>query len=199
MQKYFIPRIIYTYIKFLQLTCKITFTLPNKLIKSNFLFLSWHREGLLSTLAYQHFKPDGKGKAVISQHRDGLMIKSIASLLGVGAIAGSSTRGGIGALINSIKEIKNNTSDIAITPDGPKGPLFSIAPGVVMIAQKTKCKIYTSHCKASSKWELNSWDKYMIPKPFCKLHFHIKGPFDVNNMSMKDAKSRIKMHMSSFD
>jgi lysophospholipid acyltransferase (LPLAT)-like uncharacterized protein len=55
-------------------------------------------------------------------------------------LSGSSTRGGAKALLGAIKALQNGV-DVAITPDGPKGPMHTIADGIVMIAQKTNSKI----------------------------------------------------------
>ena len=155
----------------------------------------WHREGLMHAINYHKFKPNGCLKGIISEHRDGDMIKNIFALLGVGSISGSSTRGGAKALINAIKNIKNKISDVAITPDGPKGPLYSVASGAVVIAQKTNANIYIAHYKASSYWELNSWDKYIIPKPFGIINFYVSEPLNITSLNIEDARELIRAKM----
>ena len=195
IQKYFVPILVFLYVKFLQLTSKFIFHYPKEVPKENFILLMWHREGLMHPINYHQFKKNGVIKSIISEHRDGDMIKNIFLLLGIGSISGSSTRGGSKALINAIKNIKNNISDVAITPDGPKGPVYSIASGAVVIAQKTKAKIYIAHYKASSFWELNSWDKYIIPKPFGIINFYISEPLDIGSLSIEEANKLIKTKM----
>ncbi len=195
IQKYFVPILVFLYVKFLQLTSKFIFHFPKEIPKENFLFLMWHREGLMHPINYHKFKPNGCLKGIISEHRDGAMIKNIFTLLDVGSISGSSTRGGTKALINAIKNIRNKISDVAIPPDGPKGPIYSIASGAIVIAQKTNAKIYIAHYKASSYWELNSWDKYIIPKPFGIINFYISEPLDIVSLQMEEAKDLIKSKM----
>lgn len=93
--------------------------------------------------------------------------------------------------MNALKEIKEG-NDVAITPDGPRGPRFSVANGIVAIAQKTKCQIVALNSQPSRYWQFNSWDKFMVPKPFGTIHFYVSEPFDVNDLEQEDAKNLIK-------
>ena len=119
---------------------------------------------------YQHFKSKGTVKAIISEHRDGETIKKLVNYLGIGSLNGSSTRGGARVLLQAIKGLKSDI-DVAITPDGPKGPLYSIADGIIPIAQKTDSKILPFSTIPTKYWQLKSWDKFIIPKPFGTIHF----------------------------
>jgi len=97
-------------------------------------------------------------------------------------------------VINAIKELKNGV-DVAITPDGPRGPRHSVANGIVAIAQKTRCDILIFNCVPTSYWQFNSWDKFVIPKPFGTINFYISEPFNVVDMEMEEAKNLIKEKM----
>jgi hypothetical protein len=59
--------------------------------------------------------------------------------------------------------------DVAITPDGPRGPAHAIAPGVVYVAQRANAPIVPISVRASRAWRLRTWDRFMIPKPFARL------------------------------
>ena len=133
-------------------------------------------------------------KAIISHHSDGESIAKMVEFLGVGSVRGSSSKGGAKALIAAIKELKKGT-DIAITPDGPRGPIYSVADGIIAISQKTDAKIVIFSYKASKYWQLNSWDKFIIPKPFGIIDFYVSEPFDLTGLDMKDAKKLIKDRM----
>ncbi len=123
---------------------------------------------------YQKLKPSGKISAMISQHKDGEAITRTVEYLGINSIRGSSSRGGAAkVLISAIKEIKGGGNDVAITPDGPRGPRHSVADGVVAISQKTNAKILVFNCKPTKYWQFNSWDKFILPKPFGKLEFFL--------------------------
>ena len=145
----------------------------------------------MQPLNYQNFAPNKDIKVIVSQHRDGETIRKTVEFLGIGSISGSSTRGGAKALIGAIKTLKNNIN-VAITPDGPKGPIYSIANGIVAIAQKADVKIIVCRIKATKYWQFNSWDRFIVPKPFGRIDFYMSQPFDVANMQIEDAKAKIK-------
>jgi lysophospholipid acyltransferase (LPLAT)-like uncharacterized protein len=109
-------------------------------------------------------------------------------------LQGSSTRGGAKALIGAIKSLKNGI-DVAITPDGPKGPIYSVADGIVVLSQKTGAKILPFQTVASKYWQFNSWDRFTIPKPFGTIDFYVGNPFDVDDLSIDKAKQKIKNNM----
>lgn len=124
----------------------------------------WHGEML--PLLYVH---RGQGIAIlISEHRDGEVIARIAERLGLRTIRGSSSRGAARALISMGSALAEGT-DIAITPDGPRGPLHSVAPGVLVVANRSRVPIVPLRATANRYWQLNSWDQFIIPKPFTKV------------------------------
>ncbi|MGG7073472.1 lysophospholipid acyltransferase family protein [Campylobacter sp. 9BO] len=177
------------------LTCKKTYT-NTKLPQDGCVVIFWHGRLAFMSFAYlRYWSKDfgGKkaGKVIISDHRDGELITKIIKFFGIKTIRGSSSRGGAKALIEALREIKNGT-DVIITPDGPRGPRHSVADGAVVIAQKTKREIYALNYEASSFWELKSWDKMIIPKPFCTINFSLSKPFSVTDMSQDDAKELIQ-------
>lgn len=190
-----IPFILQLFVRFISLTNKKTYHSTNKLTKDeNFIVCMWHGDLLMQPFNYQNFRPKGTVKAIISEHRDGEAIRKTVEYLGIGSLAGSSTRGGAKALIGAIKSLKKGI-DIAITPDGPKGPIYSVADGVVVISQKTKAKILPFSCVPSKYWQLKSWDKFVIPKPFGTIEFYIGDPIDVLDMDMQSAKLLIENRM----
>lgn len=190
-----IPFILQLFVRFIYLTNKKVYHTTNALADNeNFIVSMWHGDLLMQPFNYQNFRPNGTVKAIISEHRDGEAIRKTVEYLGIGSLAGSSTRGGAKALIGAIRSIKNGI-DIAITPDGPKGPLYSVADGVVIISQKTKAKILPYSCVPSKYWKMKSWDKFIIPKPFGKIDFYIGEPIDVTGMDIEDAKALILKRM----
>lgn len=143
---------------------------------------------------YRKLKLNGKVSALISQHKDGEAITRTVEYLGIHSIRGSSSKGGAKALISAIKEIKAK-NDVAITPDGPRGPRHSVADGIVAISKKTNARILIFNYKATKYWQFNSWDKFVLPKPFGTLEFFIQEPLDISNMEMEEAKELIKEKM----
>ncbi|OHB36344.1 MAG: hypothetical protein A2Y08_00360 [Planctomycetes bacterium GWA2_40_7] len=106
-------------------------------------------------------------KVLISRHMDGEYITHISGQLGFDAVRGSTTRGGVEALLNMVRNTNRGTSFI-ITPDGPRGPRFIVQPGIIFLAQKTGFPIIPVSLGLTSYWELPSWDRFRIPKPFSK-------------------------------
>ena len=94
-------------------------------------------------------------------------------------------------MIGAIKEIRNGV-DIGITPDGPKGPRHEVHDGIIAMAQKTKVKIVLVEIKPSWFWQINSWDKFVIPKPFGTINYYISQPIDIDNLDFEEARDLLK-------
>jgi lysophospholipid acyltransferase (LPLAT)-like uncharacterized protein len=142
--------------------------------KQPHLFLLWH-EALLPLL-WQH---RGQGVAiVVSEAREGRYLSDLATSLGYRSLYGSSTRGGVRALLGAVRELQAGYV-VAFTPDGPRGPRRAVKPGVVAAAQRAGVPIVPLHAEANSAWRLHSWDRLMIPKPLAKVSITYGRPFEV--------------------
>ena len=198
VQVYVAPFILQLFVRLIYLTNKKVYHHPKSMDDETFIVSMWHGDLLMQPFNYQHFKPKGTVKAIISEHRDGETIRRTVEHLGIESLNGSSTRGGAKALLGAIKSIKKGI-DVAITPDGPKGPIYSVADGIVLIAQKTKCKILSFSTSPTKYWQFNSWDKFIVPKPFGQIDFYISEPFDVDGLDMEEAKKKIENNMRKFN
>jgi hypothetical protein len=138
---------------------------PERIIRQgeNIIFAFWHSFMLVPAYTARNLGI----KIMISQHTDGEYITRVVERLGFTTIRGSTTRGGAKALLKMIKDSKEGTV-LAITPDGPKGPRFIVQPGIIYLSQKTGFPIIPASLGLTSYWELPSWDKFRIPKPFSK-------------------------------
>jgi len=143
--------------------------------KGRVLYAFWH--GRMLILSYSHRWQ--KIHVLISQHRDGELIASIIERLGFATIRGSTTRGGTKAIFEMAKKGVDGY-DVAITPDGPKGPRFKVQPGTIYIAQRSGLPIIPVTNSAKSRWTLSSWDGFLIPKPFSKAVIMIGEPIYVS-------------------
>jgi len=124
----------------------------------------WH--GQMLPLLYRH---RGERVAIlISEHRDGEIIARIAMALGHRTVRGSTTRGAGRALLSMVRQVESG-QDIAVTPDGPRGPAKSFAAGALIVAQRTGAAIIPATVVARSAWHLGSWDRFMIPRPFTRV------------------------------
>lgn len=178
-------------------SCKKEFHIPNNLPQEPFIVAFWHGELFMQPFLYKRVRPSHKIAVMISEHFDGELIARTIEHFGFESIRGSSKKGGARVLISAIKRLKEGY-DIAITPDGPRGPRYSVASGIIALSQKTGAKIVPFSYRADSYWQLGSWDRFVIPKPFSKLSFFVGEPFDVEGMSEKEAKAFIKERMLQY-
>jgi hypothetical protein len=138
------------------------------------IFMCWHEA--LFPLLWRHRRQDIV--IVVSEARDGEYLRGFAESIGYGAISGSSTRGGARALLAAVRELKAGHA-VAFTPDGPRGPLREVKPGVVVAAQRGGGIILPLHAAADRAWRLKSWDRFMIPQPFARVRVSYAEPFAV--------------------
>lgn len=147
-----------------------------------FIFSLWH--GQLLPLLWHH---RNQGVAVvISEHRDGELVARLALSLGYRLIRGSSTRGAGRALLGLVRELESG-NEVAVTPDGPRGPAFRYASGALVAAQRSGAAILPVAAHASSAWRLGSWDRFLIPKPFARVTIAYGQPTEVSAPTARDA------------
>ncbi|PYQ67780.1 MAG: hypothetical protein DMF53_01130 [Acidobacteria bacterium] len=142
--------------------------------ETRFILAFWHRHLLLMPYAYQ-----GKRISVlISQSRDGELIARTVARLGIDSSRGSSSRGGIAGMRSLLRKAAEGW-DIAFTPDGPRGPLREVQPGVILAAAATGLPIQPVAIAASRAKLLRSWDRFLVPLPFSKVHIVYGEPLTV--------------------
>lgn len=181
-------------IRFIYTTSKKRFHLPSTIPNEPVIFASWHGNLLMQPYLYYHFRSIPKAKVIISEHFDGQIIAGVIKFFGLMSIHGSSTRGGAKVLIQGLKAL-NDGYDIGITPDGPKGPRHSISDGIVLMAQKRQTKVIIFQCLPSRYWQLSSWDRFVVPKPFGTLNFYASEPIDLAGLEMEEAKRVLYQNM----
>jgi len=113
---------------------------------------------------------------LVSRSPDGELIARALKKLGYGVIRGSSSKGGSKAILEILNRLSQG-EQIAITPDGPRGPGYRVKEGVSIIAQKSGSRIIPAVVTfAKPTIRLKSWDSFIIPLPFAKIHIEIKEP-----------------------
>jgi lysophospholipid acyltransferase (LPLAT)-like uncharacterized protein len=138
-------------------------------------YLLWH-EVLLPLL--WHHRRQGV-VIVVSENRDGQYLSDFARILGYRSVRGSSSRGAARALLGAVRELRSGCS-VAFTPDGPRGPRRELKPGVVAAAQRGGGVIVPVHALADRAWRLDSWDRFLIPKPGARVTVAYGRPFEVS-------------------
>ena len=156
------------------------------------IYAFWHAHILVPSYVGRNLG----AKVLISQHRDGEYIAQVVQWLGNDVARGSTTRGGARALLSMIKKVKEEKVSLAITPDGPKGPRFVVQAGVITLGQKTRYPIIPVMVHHSKCWELPSWDRFCIPKPFSKVVLVYGDPIMI---PPKLEKSEVEVYRMSLE
>lgn len=130
----------------------------------------WHNRIIAVTLTFLRKYPAGrKGVSVLtSASKDGEILAQVMAGFGMGAIRGSSSRRGSRALLECAQHLESG-ADLAVTPDGPKGPRYHLGPGLILLAQKTNARVVPVHVKFHGAIELKTWDGFRIPLPFSRV------------------------------
>jgi lysophospholipid acyltransferase (LPLAT)-like uncharacterized protein len=136
------------------------------------IFVFWH--GQLLPLLYHHRR---EGAVVlVSDHADGEYVTRVIERMGFGTVRGSSTRGGSKGLKGLIRAAKEG-HDLAVTPDGPRGPARSFKPGALLAAAVTGFPLIPVAAGASSGWHLSSWDRFLVPRPLARVRLRYGAPY----------------------
>ncbi len=114
-----------------------------------------------------------------SASKDGGWLAAIARRFRMGAVRGSSSRRGAAALLELTRQLGEG-GDIAVTPDGPRGPNYKIAQGLIYLAQRTGTRIVPVDIQISRYWRIGKkWDALWVPKPFSKVTLTYRPPLEV--------------------
>ena len=128
------------------------------------IYCFWHQCVLPCTV---YFRRSG-AVILISRSFDGELITRVLRLFGFGAVRGSSSRGAREGLLGLKRVIETGHTAI-FTADGPRGPIYQTKLGPIKLAQTTGAPIGAFHLQPEHAWILNSWDRFLIPKPFTRI------------------------------
>lgn len=141
------------------------------------IFIFWHRHILF---VIHQFKNTG-ARPLISLSSDGELVAAVAEEFGMKPIRGSSSKGGARAFLNMVHSVQKENAQVLITADGPKGPARRIKDGTVQLALKTRAHVIPISWSGSRVKILEkSWDRFLIPLPFGRIHFAYGQPLQVS-------------------
>ncbi|HEV2914778.1 MAG TPA: lysophospholipid acyltransferase family protein [Pyrinomonadaceae bacterium] len=138
------------------------------------IYAFWHNRVFLATYFFRRRRI----VVMTSQSFDGEYIARFIQRLGYGAARGSSTRGGVGALIEMVRQMRAG-SPAGFTIDGPKGPRYVAKMGALLLAKKTGFPVLPFTVTAARFWQARSWDAFQVPKPFTRACVQIAPPIYV--------------------
>jgi hypothetical protein len=134
----------------------------------------WHGRILSATFYFRR-----RGIVVItSENFDGEWIARIIERFGYGTARGSTSRGGLKAMLQLVREMERGRP-AGFTLDGPRGPARVAQPGALWLAQRTGNPVLPFHLEASRAWTLRSWDRTEIPKPFSTVALVVGAPVEI--------------------
>ena len=138
------------------------------------ILVTWHGRTLIPANLLRN-----KGYwALISLSRDGELQNWIFRRFGFQTARGSTGRGGVRGALQMARKVREGNV-LAFTPDGPRGPTHKVQLGVILMAEKSGAPIVPVGISASRRWLIDSWDSYMIPKPFARAYFLVGEPIYV--------------------
>ena len=155
------------------------------------IYAFWHDRIFLGTYFFRD-----KGIVVItSQSFDGEYIARFIQKFGYGAIRGSSSRGGVKALVEMVRGMRKGLP-MAFTLDGPRGPRYEAKPGAILLAQKTGNPIVPFLVQPRKFWRVRSWDRLQIPRPFTRCLVTVGKPIYVTvddsvDTTLQELQSRL--------
>ncbi len=163
----------------------------------NIILAFWH--GQLLMMPYSYFGTKGI-TILVSHHSDGELIARTVSRFGIKSVRGSSSRGWFGGFKSMLKRAREGR-DIAITPDGPRGPAHEAQTGVIQLASKTGLPIIPVAFGASKKKIFNSWDSFMAPRLFSRGAFVYGEPIFIkkrlNSEATGEAAKRLQKTLNT--
>jgi lysophospholipid acyltransferase (LPLAT)-like uncharacterized protein len=158
----------------------------------------WHGRILPATYYFRR-----RGIVVItSENFDGEWIARIIERFGFGTARGSSSRGGLKALLQLTREMTAG-KPAGFTVDGPRGPAGVAQPGAVWLAKATGNPVLPFHLEANRHWTTSSWDRTQIPKPFATVSIVVGEPFyvsrDADEQTIESARQELDERLKALE
>ena len=162
--------------------------------ESPHVFALWHNQLLLPIYHFHPFRLS----AIISHSRDGELITRAIQPFGIHVCRGSASRGGAGALLGLLHELKRGRNAV-VTPDGPRGPRGQVQAGVITLARLSGVPITPVAFNCTRNIRLRSWDRFMVPLPFGCIRYCVGDPVSVPRDAdpdvLKERRNRLQFEM----
>ena len=146
------------------------------------IYCVWHNRLALCMVAYFGYarkRNDTPGMAaMVSASKDGAFLTAILECFKVQPVRGSSSRRGPQALLE-LTTWSERGYDLAITPDGPRGPCYVVQEGIMSLAQLTGLPIIPFSYHLGWKLRARSWDRFQIPLPFSRCEMNVEKPIHI--------------------
>jgi len=131
----------------------------------------WHNRLFLSAEMFRRYRTKRRVYGLVSASKDGAWLAAFYRLIGLVPVRGSSSEFGREAARALIEKIREG-HDIGLTPDGPRGPCYTVEPGVLVVTRRTGVPLILFGAEFGRAWRLRSWDRFYIPWPFTRIKMH---------------------------
>ena len=164
------------------------------------IFCIWHNRLALAPIPYhkyvKHNVPSRNLAALASASQDGGVLARVLEHFGMQAVRGSSSRRGPQALLE-LTSWAERGYDLAITPDGPRGPCYVVQEGVMSLAQITALPIIPFSCHLQWKLRPRSWDRFQIPLPFSRCEMILEKPIRVPREASDSRREDLRQELEN--
>ena len=154
------------------------------------IYAFWHQ----CLFSASHRYRDRDIAVLISRSFDGELIARVVEKFGYHPVRGSSSRGAVAGLLEIGRELASGRA-VAFTVDGPRGPRFVAKPGPILLARNQGAPVRALHFAAKSAWRLNSWDGFVIPKPFSSVLLRLAKPMQLPSTAIESQIENFHQHL----
>jgi len=178
------------------------FSLLNKAPGEKLIFAFWHnRLALVAILRRRYvlrFAPERRMAGMVSASRDGGLLARVLEHFGIEPVRGSSSRRG-GQALREMVSCAERGYDLAVTPDGPRGPCYTVQDGVISTAQLTGLPIVPVSYYLNWKIRPKSWDRFQVPLPFARCEITvgkiIRVPREASDAEREELRKRLEAEL----
>lgn len=161
--------------------------------KGSTALLLWHQDLVLAPFFLARFAEEFTYTAFVSNSRDGQLIGRLVRSYAIGKTLLVPHNARHEALKQLIRTLQKGDTIPIVTPDGPKGPPLKLKPGVALAALKTDASFVAWSWEASSCWQLSTWDRLKIPKPFSTIRVCLGKPLQIDpKLSLSEAQQLLQ-------
>ena len=157
------------------------------------LLCTWHQQFFSAIRPFKKYKTFNPS-IMISQSKDGEIVAKMALRNGWDPVRGSSSKGGMGALKKMIANLKEKKLAVHII-DGPIGPSGIVKAGAIRLAHAANAVIVPLSVSAEKAWYFNSWDKFLLPKPFSKVFLRFGKMIKLDRVKDRESFEKQRKHL----
>jgi lysophospholipid acyltransferase (LPLAT)-like uncharacterized protein len=165
--------------------------------KGGAVFLLWHNRLFPWTAAFHEIDLEGRAiHGLVSASRDGAKLAAFMESQGIHPIRGSSSRRGTTATRQLLRVLRDG-GVVAITVDGPRGPCYHAHAGAATLLQLTGAPAVLLGAEPEAAWQLNSWDRFLVPQPFSRIRLKARrwresNPTDLRSLPREEVRKALQ-------